>query len=147
MLWNTGSWSAGNFIPEEHGQHVVTKYWILISRWLYTWRTEPAWLDPDQQANLYRKNRTRMLLFNTGSWSAGDFVPEESRHHDVILYWILISRRLYTRRTGPQCCYIKLDPDQKKTSGNCNALVIYYIFICNGKYYVMGSFSAFLIVI
>ena len=44
MLYNTGSWSTDDFIPEE-----------------------PA----------------RILLYNTGSWSAGDFIEEDSGLHDV----------------------------------------------------------------
>ena len=53
MLSNTGSWSVGDFIPDEPGQH------------------------PDWQTTLYKKNRASMLLYNTGSWSeANDFIPE-----------------------------------------------------------------------
>ena len=79
---------AGDLIPEEPGKNVAIKHWILISRWLDTRITEAAWcyiiLDPDQQATLYQKNRTSMLLYKTGSWSEGDFIPEEPDQHAVI---------------------------------------------------------------
>ena len=35
-------------------------------------------MDPDQQETLYLKNQINMMLDNTGSWSAGDFIPKES---------------------------------------------------------------------
>ena len=37
---------------------------------------------PDQPATLNQKNRVIMLLYNTGSWSAGDVIPEELGQHD-----------------------------------------------------------------
>ena len=41
-------------------------------------------LDPDRLATLYQKNRAIMLSYNTGSLSAGDFIPEEPGQHDAI---------------------------------------------------------------
>ena len=34
-------------------------------------------MDPDKQATLYQTNRVSMMIYNTGSWSAGEFIPEE----------------------------------------------------------------------
>ena len=77
-----GSWSTGDFIPEEPASML-----IYITQ------------DSGQQTTLYEKNRVSMLLYNTESrstgdlivllyntesWSAGDFVPEEPGQHAVI---------------------------------------------------------------
>ena len=103
MLYYTGSWSAGIFIPEILDKNVVLKHWILISRRHFRkTKTEPACcfitLDPNRRATLYhkksfgmmlcntgswsqvtlyQKNQPGMMLYNTGSWSAGVFIREE----------------------------------------------------------------------
>ena len=66
MLLYTGYWLAGDFIPEE-----LEDYCDIT-------------LDPDQQATSYEKNRANMLLYNTGSRSAGVFIPDEPGQHAVI---------------------------------------------------------------
>ena len=52
-----------------------------MSMQFYTRRSVPACcyirLAIDQQAALYQKNWASMLLYNTGSWSAGDIIQEK----------------------------------------------------------------------
>ena len=88
VLCNTRSWSAGDFMREEPGKYMVIEHWILISRRIYTRRTGQACCyitqDLEQQSTLYQTNRASKLLYNTGNWSAGDFIPEESGRYDVI---------------------------------------------------------------
>ena len=66
LLYNTGSRSAGDFIPEESDQQAVIT------------------LDLDQQETSDQKNQASMLLYNTGSWTEGDFIPNEPGQHGVI---------------------------------------------------------------
>ena len=40
-------------------------------------------MDPDRHETLYQK-RARMQLYNTRSWSAGDFILEEPGQHAEI---------------------------------------------------------------
>ena len=97
MLYKSRFWSAGDFVPDETCQNAVIQLSILNWDRLYTRRsvlaccyiqwilnsirryTRSAWqaccyitLDPDKQTTLYQKNRASMLLYNTGTWSAGD---------------------------------------------------------------------------
>ena len=77
MLYNTGSWLAADFIPEEPGQNAVLYHWILVSRRRYGKKNkqkkqtnkqtnESAWcyitLDLDQQAISYQQNMISMIL-------------------------------------------------------------------------------------
>ena len=55
------------------------------------------------------------MLYNIGSWSAGDFVPDEAFQHAVIYHWIFNWSRRYTRRRVPACCYMTLDLEQHST--------------------------------
>ena len=57
MLNNTEPWSARDFLSENRPECCYIT------------------LDPDQQATLYQKSRDNVLLYNTGSWAAGDFIP------------------------------------------------------------------------
>ena len=64
-----------------------SRMWDLIvsvpHHWLsfYTRRIGPVCcyltLIPDQHATLDQTNRVSMLLYNTGSWSKGDFIPDK----------------------------------------------------------------------
>ena len=65
----------------------------------------------DQQATLYQKNRASMLLYNTWSLSAGDFIPEEPIQHDIMLHLILIRSRMNTRLTVAANYYITVGSD------------------------------------
>ena len=87
MFYNTGSWSAGYFIPEE-----------AASAWGY------VILDPDQQQTytrgigsvwsynsrarsqktLYKERHISMMVYKTEFLSAGDEILEESNQHDVL---------------------------------------------------------------
>ena len=62
-------------------------------------------LDPDQQATLHQKNRASILLYNTGSWSAGYVIPDEPT----------------------ECSYITLEPDQQATlyGKNWTSMLLY----------------------
>ena len=158
LLYNTGSWLAGDFIPEGQGQHAVIQHWILIGKRVYNRSTDSEWcyvsLDSDQQTTLYQKNRASMLLYNTGCWSASDFILEEPSQHDAIKHRILISRPIYirtnrpacccstldldqqttfTRRTGSACCYITLDPDQWATLYKMNRVIVLVYKIGSGS--------------
>ena len=134
---NTGSWSAGAFIPLEPDHHDVMQHWIQINRSLYTSWTESAWcyitMYPDQQERLtqknqinktlskldphqevlYQRNLVRMILYNTGLWSAGVFIHIEPDQHDVIQLCIVICRKCYTRKTGSARWNIIPDPINK----------------------------------
>ena len=130
ILFNTGSWSEGAFISFEPDHHDVMQHLIQISRNLYTSWTGSAWfyitlyldqqerltqknqikktlskLDPDQQL-LYQWNLVRMLLYNTGLWSAGFF---------------------YTHWTGSAWRYTTLYRDQQEMlyQENRNSIMVY----------------------
>ena len=105
LLYNTGSCSAGNLIPYELGKHAVQDQdqdSLLVKRRNDNHSPGPVirelvpsshqiselsntilcifscyiTLDHDKQATLYQPNRPRMLLYNTGSWSTGDFIAK-----------------------------------------------------------------------
>ena len=67
MLCNTGSWSEGDFMQQKTGPACCY-----------------ITLDPDPQATLYEKNRASKLLYNTGIWTAVDFIPDELCQQAVI---------------------------------------------------------------
>ena len=76
-------------------------------------------LDPDQLATLYQKNQAIMSLYNTGSLSAGDFIPEEPGLHDAIYGSV---GEFIPQDPGPACCYITLDLDQQATLNQKNRI-------------------------
>ena len=100
------SWSIGDVLPEKPGQHDDIWHRIQISRRFYNRRIGSACrykiVVSDLHEMLYQKNQTSMSLYYTGSWSAGDLLPEEPGQHDIIQYYILINRRWFT---GSISCY------------------------------------------
>ena len=52
LLYNTGFWSVGDFIPDEPGQHAVIQ-------------------DHNQQATLYQKYRARLKSNQVYSYALG----------------------------------------------------------------------------
>ena len=76
MVNNTGSWSAGDFITEKSDQRAditagpdqqANVYQKDRQRGCYVNRVLIITLDPDQEATLYKKNRFSMMLNYTGN--------------------------------------------------------------------------------
>ena len=89
ILYNTGSQSPGDDKPEEPDQHDVIK----TGPWSADIVPEVFYitLNPDQQEPVYQLNRISIMLYNTGSWLAGDV----------------------TRKTESSWYYITLNPDHQ----------------------------------
>ena len=104
---------------------------ILISRRLHTRRTGPTCcyitLDPDQEATLYQTSQLAWGYVTLNSDQQATFFKEKSGQHVVIWHWILIRMRLYTRKTGPACCYITLVLKQQSTLYQTNVAASCYI--------------------
>ena len=73
--------SARTFIQDETDPQNDILVWILTNRCLYSRGNAPTschiTLNPDQQDPLYQLNLISRMLCNTGSRSAGAFIPVE----------------------------------------------------------------------
>ena len=81
---------------------------------------------------VYQKNRINLILYNTGSWSAGSFTPTEPVQHDVIQHWILSAGDVIPEEPD-QHDAIKLDPDKQ---------MLYLKNLISMLLYNIGSWSA-----